>query len=376
LRVLHITNWYPTPESPYEAIWIKRHVNALAKHLESYHVLHLDIRPASKFFRKKYQSPSCSQRIFGIPVRHWRIVEIAAAILLAYYLLKLRVYQKYDLITAHIAYPNLTYWHFLRRLFPLPIVITEHWSAYHFNFAVVETEKLRRIQRIFERNRHVIAVSNALLADIAAFSQVQLKGHVVPNVADMSTFFFRPGERTDTFFMAGYWKTPKRPLVIMEAFRSLSEVHGHFELVVGGYGPDIQQMRQWAEDNGMAGRIKFLGMLKPEDMANQFRSCLAFLHCSDYETFSVVCAEALCCGTPIIASKVGGIPEFVNETNGVLVDENSVEEWIKAMNALVNTRHNFDSESISRNASDRFSEERVGRLYFDVLCHVLASGSK
>jgi glycosyltransferase involved in cell wall biosynthesis len=375
LKVLHITNWYPSPENPWEAIWIKRHIDALAKHVESYYVLHLEVKTSPRFLFRRYESPSTMQRVLEFPLQRWRIIEIASAALLTYYLIKLRA-NRYDVITIHVAYPNLTYWHVLKRWFAVPIVISEHWSAYHFHFGVKNPSKLKRIRRIFRQGTPVVAVSAALLSDIAAFSDARFQGHVVPNVVERTFFFFKEGERKERFFMASKWKTPKKPLVILEAFKLFLADYPHFDLVVGGYGDETDKIRRYIDDNNLGDRITLVGALSVEEMASQYRSCLAFLHCSDYETFSVVCAEALCCGTPVIASRVGGITEFVDATDGVLVDENSVIAWLDALKLFTSRCHSFDPRLISQKANDRFSAERVGRLYFEALRDVVESNKK
>ena len=369
MRVLHITNWYPTPGKPKEAIWIKRQIQALAVHLESFHVLHLEVKVSSRFLFRRYDSPSCTQRVLELPVRTWRIIEMASGVLLVYHLLKLRSY-KYDLAMIHIAYPNLTYCRLVRKLLNVPIAISEHWSAYHFSFGVQNSRKLERIKRIFRQGIPVIAVSNALLSDIANFSGAHFKGYVVPNVVDSQVFALAEERRKERFFMASHWKAPKMPLVALEAFKLFIKAYPHFELVVGGYGPDTDKIRNWIDDNGVSDRIILLGALEPEEMADQFRSSVAFLHCSDYETFSVVCAEALCCGTPVIASRVGGIAEFVDSTNGFLVNENSAAAWFNAMNEFMGRYSSFNAPIISQAACDRFSADRVGHLCFEALSDV------
>ena len=372
---MHITNWYPSPENPREAIWIKRHIDALATHIESHYVLHLEVKISSRFSFRRYDAQSTTQRILEFPSQKWRIIEIISAALLTYYLIKLRA-NRYDLMTVHVAYPNLTYWHMLKRWFNVPTVISEHWSAYHFHFGVKNPAKLVRIKRIFRQGTPVIAVSDSLLSDISTFSGARFQGYVVPNVVERTFFSFEAGERRERFFMASKWKTPKKPLVILEAFKLFLEDDPHLDLVVGGYGEDADKIRRFIDDNNLGSRITLVGVLSPEEMANLYRSCLAFLHCSDYETFSVVCAEALCCGTPVVASAVGGITEFVASTDGVLVDENSVNAWLDALKLFMSRRHSFNPRLISQKAGDRFSEERVGRLYFRALCDIVEASKK
>jgi glycosyltransferase involved in cell wall biosynthesis len=84
-----------------------------------------------------------------------------------------------------------------------------------------------------------------------------------------------------------------------------------------------------------------------------------FLHGSDYETFSIVSIEALFTGTPVIGSRVGVLPEVINDSNGVLC-ENSVESWVGGIDTAM--ARNYDHESISVKSKQKFSERNVRDL--------------
>ena len=118
-------------------------------------------------------------------------------------------------------------------------------------------------------------------------------------------------------------------------------------------------MEAFVQDNDLGHNIILLGILNKLSIALEMQQANAFVHASNYETFSVVCAEALCCGTPVIASNVGGIPEFVNESNGILV-ENNVAAWRSALAGFLGNRHEWDSLRISQDATKMFSPAAVG----------------
>ena len=96
-----------------------------------------------------------------------------------------------------------------------------------------------------------------------------------------------------------------------------------------------------------------------EQIALEMNRASAYLHCSGYETFSVVCAEALACGCYLIASDVGGIPELVAPGTGQLVKEPKVETWAKAMEDGI-----IPKELTGIN---RFYPEAVGQQYLAAL---------
>lgn len=122
------------------------------------------------------------------------------------------------------------------------------------------------------------------------------------------------------------------------------------------------------ENHGLQESVRLLGQLDAADLAREMQTSVAFLHCSAYETFSVVCAEALSCGTPVIASAVGGLLEMIDADNGILVPWNTVEAWCRAFDQYVAGQ--FDRQAIAKRACEKFSGEVVGSQYLNILQRV------
>lgn len=164
MNILHITNWYPNKKNEKEGIWIKNHIASLDPYADQ-HIIHLHVKYPKQWFLKKF----------------------LLYFFLSYHLFKNKVNTQYSLINFHIAYPNLTYWHLLKPFIKIPIVITEHWSAYHYNFGVKKS--LPRIQKVFQQNIPVITVSKVLTNDIIRFSKSSFLNIVIPNIVDTNVFF-------------------------------------------------------------------------------------------------------------------------------------------------------------------------------------------
>src|SRR5690606_19800960 len=150
-------NWYPNADNHYEGIWIKRQIESLAKHADN-DLYHLEIKPNRPFKVSVVRKGNLVQAIYSVPFNSWRLIEILYFAWLAYQFGIKRIHKGNDIINFHIAYPMLTYWRLLNLIVDKPIVITEHWSAYHFNFNVKNDRKLFRVKRIFSQQIPVIAV--------------------------------------------------------------------------------------------------------------------------------------------------------------------------------------------------------------------------
>lgn len=352
MTILHIVNWFPSKKNPKEALWIKRHIESLEPYSKQT-VFHLNISPGKMEF-----CLNRSSLIIRFPRMPWMVAELLSGVALAVILVIKKANEQYDIINFHIGYPNLTYWHIIKHFIKLPLGITEHWSAYHNNFGLKEAPW--RIQRIYRQKISVICVSKALVEDISRFSGARFPFYVIPNIVSGN---LQNNEKRipNRFFMLSQWKKPKRPNLVIDAFKRLVVDYPTAELVIGGYGPLYDEMRSNAYN---CGSIKFVGLLDQKSIAEQFGQCEYFIHPSDYETFSVVCAEAVTAGCFVIASQVGGIPEFINERNGLLVYPNTRENFEQAMRYAI-------ENPVSVSEIPDFSKERVGQSYFESLGKIL-----
>ena len=377
MKVLHVTSWYPNKYNSKEALWIQRHIEALEEHVDDYFVLHIKVKSSGSFSSHiGIKDSKLKEVIIELPTQTWFFIELVAFFILIYQLFKLQINKRFSIINFHIAYPLLTYWHLIKRWVKIPILITEHWSAYHFNFGVEKKNRLKRVKRIFRQGIPIICVSEALKNDVQKFANFPLPNvFVIPNIVEINVFNHKSTESSlkdasYSFFMVSGWKWPKKPNIVIEAFaQHILSSKDKCYLRIGGYGTLLEEMAFLVKKLNIADRVIFLGKLNSWEIAREMSQAAAFLHCSEYETFSVVCAEALCSGCPVIASNVGGIGEFVHAKNGILIEENSKDHWAKALNLFLQSE--FDRASIAKEASESFSSFKVGKRYYKVLEEVI-----
>jgi glycosyltransferase involved in cell wall biosynthesis len=164
--------------------------------------------------------------------------------------------------------------------------------------------------------------------------------------------------------MVSYWKSPKDPFMIFDAIARLKTTES-FNLLVIGDGPQLEEMKLYVAKLNLLEKITFTGRKEGYFIANSLKSASYLIHCSTYETASVVCMEALCCGTPIIASDVGGISEYTHPKNSIMVSNNSVENWTKSLTDSLNQK--WSNSEISLEASSKWNAETVGAKYFNAI---------
>ena len=366
MKVLHIANWYPSSPTPFSALWIQNHINSLSEYAYN-KVYHIEIRLGKANIVRGENEDKSSYFIIYLPKMYWTLNELISFLLILIVIKK--KYKDFDIVNFHIAYPNCTYLNLIRKWIKIPMVITEHWSAYHFNFNIINPQKRKRIKRIFKHNIPIITVSKALLKDIEDFSNSSFPNYIIPNIVNTEIFTYLKNIQSSEkyrFFSVSQWKWPKNPFTILKAWKKLQNKYDNLELIIGGYGPQWNEMIEFSNILGIQDTVEFRGRLNSEQIALEMNKAIAFIHLSEYETFSVVCAEALCCGTPVIASNVGGIREIIKQKNGILID-NKEQQVIAAIKYLIENEKLYKKRNIFTDAVSIYSKANIGKKYYETI---------
>jgi glycosyltransferase involved in cell wall biosynthesis len=121
--------------------------------------------------------------------------------------------------------------------------------------------------------------------------------------------------------------------------------------VIAGEGPDRAAFSAIARKAGVAERVRFVGSLSQEKLSEYYAAADVLVLASSREGWPNVLLEAMACGTPVIATKAGGVPEIVTSIEaGVVVGERSAGALARAVRELF--AHPRD-----RAATRRFAEQ-------------------
>ena len=129
---------------------------------------------------------------------------------------------------------------------------------------------------------------------------------------------------------------------MIEAFINVQKKYKNTELWILGEGPEEDSFKKMAGGNNS---IRFLGF--PDNALSLVAKCQIFIHPSYMEGFSVSLIEACMLGKPIIACDVGGNPEIISSSSGILVSPRSSLELTKAMRSLLDDPISRDQMSLS-----------------------------
>lgn len=168
----------------------------------------------------------------------------------------------------------------------------------------------------------VTAVSQALARDTALKLPVTRPIEVIPNFVDTSVYRPRevPGLRAElapdgeaVVCHVSNFRPVKRPVEVVRVFaRIASRVRAHLVLI--GEGPELPRVRAAAADLGVESKVSYLG--HREQVADILAACDLFCLASEQESFGLAALEAMASGVPVLALRVGGLPEVVPDGEG------------------------------------------------------------
>ena len=285
-----------------------------------------------------------------------------------------------QLAHSHTWYANLA-GHLAKVLYDIPHVVTAHsleprrpWKAEQLGGGYRLSSWVERTA--YETADAVIAVSAGMRTDVLdcypALDPERV--HVVHNGIDAG--FYRPDPGRDAVRALGI--DPDRPSVVFVGRITRQKGLGHLvaaahkisydaQVVLCAGAPDTPEIATETERDvaelsaARPGVIWVRRMIDTAELRQLLSAATVFVCPSVYEPLGIVNLEAMACGTAVVASDVGGIPEVVDDgVTGTLVhyDENAVDQFREGIAAAVNTLLADPERAAAMGAAGR---ERVQR---------------
>jgi glycosyltransferase involved in cell wall biosynthesis len=171
----------------------------------------------------------------------------------------------------------------------------------------------------------------------------------------------------------------KNVLGMLRAFALLKQKHPEWSMqfrIVGGSNElYLSQARTAALGLGLLHifqpSVAFFGPRDAADVAFQMQCANAFVLFSDMENAPCVISEAHCCGLPVIATAVSGIPEMIQVNNGLLVEAGDEAALVAAMERVYLERESWNSQEIANEAAAKYNAAAVaaaiGKSYSNLI---------
>lgn len=253
----------------------------------------------------------------------------------------------------------------LRWFSGIPFVITEHWSRYLPITGTYRGVLRKFLTRVIVRNAAAVSTVSRNLADAMQQHGLQNKHFmVVPNVVDTDAYFAAADKmhtRVKKFIHISCFEDRSKNISgLLRTLGRLSGIRSDFECSLVGEGMDLERMKNLANDLKLSSsRVKFTGLLENRDVVSAYHDADFMVMFSNYENMPVVISEALACGLPVVATAVGGIPEFINPDNGRLVAARDEDALLEAILFMLDHAHEYDREKIRQDAVQIFGKPAV-----------------
>ncbi len=193
----------------------------------------------------------------------------------------------------------------------------------------------RWIERtVIRRCHHVIVLSEFMKRQVMATHGIAPEHiTVVPGAADPATFY-PPHDRKEirrelklpqsrTILLTVRNLVPRMGLEhLLDAMTMLGDEHRNLLLLIGGEGQLRSRLEELIRSKGLQDSVQLLGFVPEDQLAKYYQaSDLVVMPTLQLEGFGLVTVEAMACGTPVMGTPVGAIPEVLSTVDPLLVTE-------------------------------------------------------
>jgi glycosyltransferase involved in cell wall biosynthesis len=395
LRVLVLSRSYPSDVLPMLGLWVERPTQLLAERCDVRVVSAVPwcpplpaVGPLRQYVRFR-RIPRCETRS-SIEIERPRFVAGPGRSLYAFEaraqargmrrsVNRLRATFPFDLIHAHMIYPEGAVAHRLSRRYDVPFIVSEHapWTDEWFASPTVWREALAAAHAASS----LLAVSTSVRETITSYGVDPTKVRVVPVGVDGELFKLGPksARRSRQILYVGWLNYNKGIDVLLHAIDLLKRRGERVRvLLVGGAAYrntrlQEEELRRLARSLDLEDSVAFVGRQPQEEVARLMGESALLVLPSRAESFGAVLVEALACGTPVVATRCGGPEDIVRDGLGLLVPLDDPVALADAILEVLERHKSCEPESLRRDALRRFSWDRIVDDVHSAYCAAVAS---
>jgi len=376
LKILFISCWYPNKIRPLNGIFVKRHAAASALNCDVSAIficgagsksIDESVEDGVYTLRGYYKIPSVKIPLITKMVKLVRYMLMWKKVL-SFYKNKR---GKPDLINSNVVYyPVSIIAPLLKKVWGVPYVITEHWSGYFPEDGRYSGFILTSISRhAVAKAGAVITVSKKLSNTMQALG-LKSRYFLIPNVVDTDVFTLKPVRTPDghfNFIHISSLSGEKNVTGIIRTFKKFHALHPDSRLTLIWDKESKELLDKLNEESfSEADGVFLIGRKVGLELAAVYQQADAFILFSNFENLPVVMLESLCCGVPVIGTRVGDVPEYINENNGLLVDSKNETQLLDAMEKMYSSKGKYNPVEIRREVVDKVNAAAIAKQFLAV----------
>ena len=376
MRVLTVTSLYPNAAQPNHAVFVENRMRRVHETGEAEITV---IAPTPWFPSKNkvfgsyavHAAVPKTENRFGIRIDHPRYAMIPKIGMQSQPALYLRALRRaatkliaetgpFDLIDAHYFYPDGVAASRLAAELGIPFTCTARGTDVNQIPTISEFGR-QAVLDVARQASMSITVCEALRQELIDLGANGSKVRTLRNGVDLESFYPPTGSRE--VLKEKYGVPAKAPLVVsvgglverkghhltIDAVAELDGVH----LLIAGSGAEHSALEARIEGLGVADRIKLLGALPHQELADFFGAADLSVLASSREGWANVLLESMACGTPVVATSVWGTPEVVAAPEaGLLAIERNAPTLRTQIRALLDA---LPDRGATRTYAEKFS---------------------
>jgi N-acetyl-alpha-D-glucosaminyl L-malate synthase BshA len=285
--------------------------------------------------------------------------------------------ERLDVVHAHYAVPHAAAAYLARQILgatglaKVPRVIT---TLHGTDITLLGSDRsyAETVAFCIEESDGVTTVSESLKADTYRELGVKCDIRVIPNFLDCSMYKRRDGtalrarlapKGEKLVIHVSNFRPVKRVAAVVDVFARVRRQLPARLLMVGD-GPDLAAAAHTARALGVADDVEFLG--GQDQVLPLLSASDVFLLPSAQESFGLAALEAMACEVPVVASRVGGLPEVIEDgVSGFLHPPDDLEGMARSALRLLtdDALHHLVAEAACRTAHERFCDKDIVPMY-------------
>jgi glycosyltransferase involved in cell wall biosynthesis len=290
-------------------------------------------------------------------------------LLFAGYKLAQKEKGSFDLCHVHVPLKQSLLAIRLKRKINLEFVVTEHNSWYADGDFIDQPLLLRRmILDLYRKAFAVHVVSKTLGGQLQKMIPFVTDYTIIPNV--VNTDFFKRADHKNNepikFIAISGDVKYKNTAGVIRAFGNLLKTGVKAQLHIAG--PHSDEFKQTAIED----HFHFYGIVSNQQIAELTKQADAMIFFTRSETFGCVMAESLCCGVPVIASRISALEENLTENiNALFVEPDNEDDLLQKLILFIDQKDKFDNNAIATDAFMKYNYHTVGQQFLDFYQHAL-----
>jgi len=287
---------------------------------------------------------------------------------------KIRAYKKginlihnFNIIHAHVFLFPVLIAYLVSVYKKIPFVVSEHWTGYRKgSFSKMSVIKKALTIFLAKKARYVLPVSTFLKNDMKNCGIVA-NYRLLGNVVEIKNFYSKKNAEFTFLYAGDIVEENKNVSGIVNAFsKVVNKGIQNVRLDIIGDGNDLEFV-QSIVPKCLSDKVNFYGNQSHEFTMQKLQNSHVLLLNSRFETFSIICAEAMACGVPVITSKCGGPESFISKKASIFIDIDCAEELV---NAMVEIKDDYNNYALHINdmkeSVKQFSMKEIGQVIKEI----------